>query len=82
MTKNSSLTDTFFKRILFEDFINYISDDTPSNNFDSNKDYYNARYDNFFQLNNISETELKQLINNFKMKFISDNELFNTYKTN
>jgi len=76
MPKNPSLTDTFLKSIPFEDFINTISDDTPSNNFDSNKDYYNARYDNFFQLNNISETELKQLINNFKTKFIEDSGSF------
>jgi hypothetical protein len=76
MTKYSSLTDTFFKRIPFEDFINYISDDTPSNNFDYNKEHYKARYDNFFQLTNISETELKQVINSFKTKFIEDNGSF------
>lgn len=76
MTKYSSLTDTFFKRILFKDFLSSISDDTPSNNFDYNKEHYKARYDNFFQLNNISETELKQVINSFKTKFIEDNGSF------
>ena len=76
MTKYSSLTDTFFKRILFKDFINSISDNTPLNKFDSNQEYYKSRYDNFFQLTNISETELKQVINSFKTKFIEDNGSF------
>jgi len=76
MTKYSSLTETFFKEIPFKDFINSISDDTPLNNFDSNKEYYKSRYDNFFQLTNISETELKQVINSFKTKFIEDNGSF------
>ena len=73
MTKYFSLTETFFKEIPFKDFINSISDDTPLNNFDSNQEHYKARYDNFFQLTNISETELKQIINSFKTKFIEDN---------
>ena len=76
MTKYSSLTETFFKEIPFKDFINSISDDTPLNNFDSNQEYYKSRYDNFFQLTNISETELKQVINSFKTKFIEDNGSF------
>ena len=76
MTKYFSLTETFFKEIPFKDFINSISDDTPLNNFDSNKEYYKSRYDNFFQLTNISETELKQVINSFKTKFIEDNGSF------
>ena len=33
MTKFSSLTETFFKEIPFEDFMNSISDDTPQNSF-------------------------------------------------
>ena len=65
MTKFSSLTETFFKEIPFEDFMNSISDETPQNSFDVNQEYYKARYDNFFQLTNISETELKQIINSF-----------------
>ena len=76
MTKFSSLTETFFKEIPFEDFMNSISDDTPQNSFDVNQEYYKARYDNFFQLTNISETELKQIINSFKTKFIEDNGSF------
>ena len=76
MTKYTSLTETFFKEIPFKDFINSISDDTPLNNFDSNQEYYKSRYDNFFQLTNISETELKQVINSFKTKFIEDNGSF------
>ena len=76
MTKYSSLTDTFFKEIPFKDFINSISDNTPLNKFDSNQEYYKSRYDNFFQLTNISETELKQVINSFKTKFIEDNGSF------
>ena len=76
MTKYFSLTETFFKEIPFKDFINSISDDTPLNNFDSNQEYYKSRYDNFFQLTNISETELKQVINSFKTKFIEDNGSF------
>lgn len=72
MAKFSSLTETFFKEIPFEDFMNSISDDTPQNSFDVNQEYYKARYDNFFQLTNISETELKQIINSFKTKFIED----------
>ena len=66
MTKYFSLTETFFKEIPFKDFINSISDDTPLNNFDSNQEHYKARYDNFFQLTNISETELKQI----KLRFL------------
>ena len=76
MTKYFSLTETFFKEIPFKDFINSISDDTPLNNFDSNQEHYKSRYDNFFQLTNISETELKQVINSFKTKFIEDNGSF------
>ena len=76
MTKFSSLTETFFKEIPFEDFMNSISDDTPLNSFDVNQEYYKARYDNFFQLTNISETELKQIINSFKTKFIEDDGSF------
>ena len=76
MNKYTSLTETFFKEIPFKDFINSISDDTPLNNFDSNQEYYKSRYDNFFQLTNISETELKQVINSFKTKFIEDNGSF------
>ena len=76
MTKFSSLTETFFKEIPFEDFMNSISDNTPQNSFDVNQEYYKARYDNFFQLTNISETELKQIINSFKTKFIEDNGSF------
>ena len=76
MTKYSSLTETFFKEIPFKDFINSISDDTPLNNFYDNQEYYKARYDNFFQLTIISKTELKQLINSFKTKFIEDNGSF------
>ena len=76
MTKYFSLTETFFKEIPFKDFINSISDDTPLNNFDPNQEYYKSRYDNFFQLTNISETELKQVINSFKTKFIEDNGSF------
>lgn len=76
MTKYSSLTETFFKEIPFKDFINSISDDTPLNNFYDNQEYYKARYDNFFQLTIISKTELKQLINFFKTKFIEDNGSF------
>ena len=76
MTKYFSLTETFFKEIPFKDFINSISDDTPLNNFDSNQEYYKSRYDNFFQLTNISETELKQVINSYKTKFIEDNGSF------
>ena len=76
MTKYFSLTETFFKEIPFKDFINSISDDTPLNNFDSNQEHYKSRYDNFFQLTNISETELKQVINSYKTKFIEDNGSF------
>ena len=76
MTKYFSLTETFFKEIPFKDFINSISDDTPLNNFDSNQEHYKSRYDNFFQLTNISEIKLKQLINSFKTKFIEDNGSF------
>jgi hypothetical protein len=76
MNKYTSLTETFFKEIPFKDFINSISDDTPLNNFDSNQEHYKSRYDNFFQLTNISETELKQVINSFKTKFIEDNGSF------
>ena len=76
MTKYFSLTETFFKEIPFKDFINSISDDTPLNNFDSNQEHYKSRYDNFFQLTNISETELKQVINSYKNKFIEDNGSF------
>lgn len=76
MTKYSSLTDTFFKRILFKDFLSSISDDTPSNNFDYNKEYYKARYDNFFELNDIPENRLKEIINSIKIKFIEDNGSF------
>ncbi|MDB9842574.1 hypothetical protein OAC31_00770 [Polaribacter sp.] len=39
--------------------------DTPYNDIDKNYEYYKASYDNFFQLTNISETELKQVINSF-----------------
>lgn len=76
MTKYFSLTETFFKEIPFKDFINSISDDTPLNNFDSNQEHYKSRYDNFFQLTNISEIKLKQLINSFKTKFIEDDGSF------
>lgn len=76
MAKYSSLTDTFFNRILLKDFLSFNSDDNSSSSFDYNKEYYNARYDNFFELNNISETELKQIINSFKTKFIEDNDSF------
>ena len=50
--------------------------DTPYNEIDKNYEYYKARYDNFFQLTNISETELKQVINSYKTKFIEDNGSF------
>ena len=50
--------------------------DTPYNDIDENYEYYKARYDNFFQLTNISETELKQVLDSFKTKFIEDNGSF------
>ena len=81
MTKFSSLTETFFKEIPFEDFMNSISDNTPQNSFDVNQEYYKARYDNFFQLTNISETELKQIINSFKLLVYPKKNLTCGYQT-
>lgn len=70
MTKYFSLTETFFREIKFKDFLNSIS------NTDYNHEYYKARYDNFFELNDIPENRLKEIINSFKNKFIEDNGSF------
>lgn len=50
--------------------------DTPYNDIDKYYEYYKARYDNFFELNDIPENRLKEIINSFKIKFIEDNGSF------
>ena len=61
----SSISDTDYNHEYYTTRYESSCYDTPYNEIDKNYENYKANYDNFFQLTNISETELKQVINSF-----------------
>ena len=72
----SSISDTDYNHEYYTTRYESSCYDTPYNEIDKNYENYKAHYDNFFELNDIPENRLKEIINSFKTKFIEDNGSF------